>query len=317
MAATVTRAKTGSSSKPAKKATASRPGDLGPQLQIRYWKVMKPQRVYALVVTVPARGKKGGEAEEEPARGGLVVVRPVIPGAQVVPAEQRYEVAPGNQITFQVTPLARGRLPRARLEVFAPGQPPEIIPLPMKAKTHRLALVLLFLAWAIPTFLVSWLMGGLRPLGQEELAPPEEFDKLESALKDEKSSDAVSPRAIRQYNKLAVVFATPMKEYLPAIPLVNQPVKFLQGEGGGKGDSKDFTIADRGGDYLARAYVWLQVVRGKYPWVPNTIGAAFVFLAFVAWMWNDPRRKRVRHAVDLDLKPSREPQTEAAMLEPL
>src|SRR5262245_22941227 len=111
---------------------------------------MKPQRVYPLVVSLPE--KLNGDVE----RGGIVVMRPIIPGAQVVPAEQRFAAEPGNQITFQVTPLARGKLSRARLEVFAPGQPPETIPLPMKAKTHRLALILLLLAWLIPTLLISW-----------------------------------------------------------------------------------------------------------------------------------------------------------------
>src|SRR5207253_10883922 len=123
-------------------------------------------------------GKKG--RDEEAARGQVVVVRPVIAGAQVTPAEQRFEVAPGNQITFHVTPLGRGRLPRARLEVFAPGQAPESIPLTMKVKTQRLAILLLLLAWLIPIMMNKLTKGDWKPaFGKQDpvvIADPLEND---------------------------------------------------------------------------------------------------------------------------------------------
>src|SRR2546421_107070 len=142
MAATATSRARAPSSKtaPSRKGARRDPDEaVGPKLQVRYFKRMKPHRVYSLVVEVP-KSKRRDEDEKE--RGSVVVVRPIIAGAQVQPAEQRFEAAPGNQIIFYVTPLARGRLPRARLEVFAPNQPPEVIGLKMKAKTQRLALLL-------------------------------------------------------------------------------------------------------------------------------------------------------------------------------
>src|SRR5712692_8180564 len=75
-------------------------------LKVRYYYRMKPQRVYPLSVEVP----RGSDGRPLPAGSGeAVVVRPVIPGAVVVPAEQRLDVArPGSQVTFSVTPLAKG-----------------------------------------------------------------------------------------------------------------------------------------------------------------------------------------------------------------
>src|SRR5438132_1486162 len=119
----------------------------GKPLQIRYYALMKPQRVYALVVEVPRSRDEGNGAS-------VVVVRPVIAGALVVPPEQRLDTsAAGNQVTFHVTPLARGRLPNARVEVHVPGQPPQDVFLPMKAKTQRLAWLLLVLALGL-----TWLI---------------------------------------------------------------------------------------------------------------------------------------------------------------
>src|SRR5260370_7151799 len=91
-----------------------------------------PQRVYALVVEVP-------RSRDEADGGSVVVVRPVIAGALVVPPEQRLDTsAAGNQVTFHVTPLARGRLPNAPVEVQAAGQPPQHDFIPTKPKTHHL-----------------------------------------------------------------------------------------------------------------------------------------------------------------------------------
>src|SRR5206468_8734537 len=115
---------------PRKEAAAPKKG--GKPLQLRYHTVMKPERVYELTVEVPKSGK--------PAEAAVVVLRPVVPGAQVVPAEQRLDPSePGNRAVFHVTPLARGRLPKARVEVYAPGQPPQSVVLPMRAATQRLS----------------------------------------------------------------------------------------------------------------------------------------------------------------------------------
>src|SRR5262249_44034071 len=109
-----TAGKTRSAPAPRQQNSPPAGGKRGKRLQVRHYAVLKRRRVYPLVVEVP-RGDEGGEG------GRVVVVRPVVPGALVVPAEQRLDVGtPGNQVTFDVTALARGRLPRAHVEVFAP-----------------------------------------------------------------------------------------------------------------------------------------------------------------------------------------------------
>src|SRR5262249_2550719 len=123
------RANPGGKGSPAARRAPARSEPTGPKLLIRYYKRMKPARADPLTVTGPAPGKRAEDAGF--GKGPVVVVRPVIAGAQVTPTEQRLEINPGNQISFIVTPLARGKLPRARLEVFAPGQAPEAIPTPM------------------------------------------------------------------------------------------------------------------------------------------------------------------------------------------
>jgi hypothetical protein len=117
-------------------------------LRVRYYDRMKVQRVYPLTVEVTAGSNRPG--------AGLaldpVVVRPIIPGAQVVPAEQRLDVSrPGEQAAFHVTPLARGRYPNPRVEILQHGRPVQAIPLRVKGVTQRLTWVLLAL-----TVLATW-----------------------------------------------------------------------------------------------------------------------------------------------------------------
>jgi hypothetical protein len=114
-------------------------------LRVRYYYRMKPQRVYPLVVEVP-RGSPAPGPVLEP-----VVVRPVIPGAHVAPAEQPLDVhRPGEQVTFYVTPLARGRLPAPRVEVLQHGRPAGEVSLRMKGVTQRATWFLLLLTLVVP-----------------------------------------------------------------------------------------------------------------------------------------------------------------------
>jgi len=278
MAASAAKAKTTSkSTTPAKKSSSSSSADQGaPRLEVRYHKTMKPNRVHALVVGVPKVKKKKGEEAES--GGMMVVVRPVIPGALVTPAEQRLELAPGNQAIFHVTALAKGRLPRAHLDVFAPGQAPEVVPLPMKAKTLRLAWALLFLAIAVPMFLVAFTKGSLRPGGTD-------------------------------YSNQAD-FVEPMTKGLPPIPVFNRPAEFMP-EGWQK-----WTLADTLGQGLFLGYDGLKKGINEYPWIPNTVGVGFLVLAFLAWAFNKPRRKTLRKMLRLKAAPNGGDR-EAATLEPI
>jgi hypothetical protein len=274
MAATATRGKTSGNTKQsaASKRSSTSRREEGPMLHIRYPKRMKPGRVYGLTVSMPSN-KKRRRDEEDAERGALVVVRPVIAGALVTPAEQRFEAAPGNQITFHVTPLARGKLPRARLEVYAPGQPPETIPLGMKAKTQRLALFLLILAWLVPTCMIQLTKGDWKP----------------------------GARGLHGH------FAEPMKRDLPPVPVFNEPVSWV-------GDEK-FTVADTTADFLSMGWNELDTAMDKWRWLPNAVGAGFIFLAFVAFVFNKPARKTIKRPIDL---PADTPESrEAAELQPI
>src|SRR5262249_9035769 len=116
-------------------AVAPRPGTHRTNLTVRFYSRMRRQVVYPLVVEGP-RASRGQPAL--PPAGELVTVRPQVPGAVVVPAEQKLDVSvPGRQAVFQVTPLATGRLVGARVEVTVPGtRPAQEIPLRMKSVTQ-------------------------------------------------------------------------------------------------------------------------------------------------------------------------------------
>jgi hypothetical protein len=131
---------------PAKEGKGPRKPELA--LQVRYRRTMRPNRTYPLTVDVP-RSK-----DKEERLAPLIVVRAVVPGALVSPAEQRMDLAKkGERIIFFVTPLSRGHLPRARLEVFAPGQPVQELRLTMGATTQCKTWILLLLTFLIPFLL--------------------------------------------------------------------------------------------------------------------------------------------------------------------
>jgi hypothetical protein len=144
---------------------------------VRYFGRMRIQRVYPLAVEMAqADGRKEGEAGSLP-----TVLRPIIPGALVVPAEEQMDAsAQGNRVVFHVTPLARRRLTDARIEVRQTGRPVQEIALDMRVTSQRLAWLLLALAVLIPWGLIQIARAPLsgdvydllpaRP--KQEVAPP-------------------------------------------------------------------------------------------------------------------------------------------------
>ncbi|HXG10665.1 MAG TPA: hypothetical protein VNK04_12985 [Gemmataceae bacterium] len=159
---------------------ASAAGQLERQFKVRYYCCMKPQRVYPLTVEVQA-GRSGPSAGPSTP----ILVRPVIPGALVTPAEQRLDATqPGARATFQITPLARRRLPEARVEVLQHGQVADRIGLRMKSVTQFRTWVLAALTLLVPWFLLMittdryWkLRGSLPHLPPEVVADPGEVLK--------------------------------------------------------------------------------------------------------------------------------------------
>src|SRR4051794_20293229 len=113
-----------------------------PHIQFRHYRRMRPNRVYPFVVSWRESGRGTGP----------VVVRLVMAGAQVVPAEHTLDPAhPGDQVTFHVTPPARGQLRGERLEVVQDGRKVQELRLPCKVTTQRLTWFFLFL-----TLVVAW-----------------------------------------------------------------------------------------------------------------------------------------------------------------
>src|SRR5262245_12404571 len=105
------------------------------QLSIRYYRRMRLQCIHRLVVEGPRDG--AGHA-------GVLSVRPLIPGAAVMPAEQELDASrPGARAEFAVTPLARGGLRGAHVEVRSHGRLAQTIPLGIRATSQRLTWVLL------------------------------------------------------------------------------------------------------------------------------------------------------------------------------
>jgi hypothetical protein len=145
---------------------------------VRYHCRMRLQRVFPLIVEV-----KRGDRQPESGAGSLpAIVRPVIPGALVVPAEEKIDASvPGSQVVFHVTPLARRRLPEARVEVHQKHRQVQPIPLNIKVTTQRLACLLLALAVLVPWGLSELARHPLQgdvydfpspAVGKEQRAPP-------------------------------------------------------------------------------------------------------------------------------------------------
>jgi hypothetical protein len=126
-----------------------------PQVQVRYYRRMRPNKVYPFTVSW-----------RESARGaGPVTVRLVLAGAQVVPAEQTLDPAnPDDRVTFYVTPLAKGWLRGERLELLQNGRKVQEIRLPCKVTTQRATWLFLLL-----TIFVGW---WVVPLIVEEIREP-------------------------------------------------------------------------------------------------------------------------------------------------
>ncbi len=132
------------------KPAAPRQGPPQAALRVRYYRRMRPQRVYPLVVDVVSTG---GPAV--PLGAQAMTIRPAIPGALVVPAEHRAEaLRAGERFTFFVTPLARGRLPEPRVELLQPGRPAQPIPMRMRSVSQRLTWILLALTILVPAGII-------------------------------------------------------------------------------------------------------------------------------------------------------------------
>jgi hypothetical protein len=128
-------------------------GDTGRQQPlVRFYRRMRRERVYPLTVSF-----HGGAARRGDSGAKALTVRPLIPGAHVVPAETGLDpMGPSPQATFYVTPHAKGRLRDARVQFYQHGNLVQEIGLPMESVTRRRTWIWAILAVVLPLCLLYW-----------------------------------------------------------------------------------------------------------------------------------------------------------------
>jgi hypothetical protein len=120
-----------------------------PALVVRYYRRMKPRKVYPVEVRWGSTPRPIGTVKQ-------VTVRLLAAGAQVVPKEQILDASrPELGATFFVTPLADGWLRAQRLEVVLNDKKVQELPLATKVVRRRWALFFLILAFALPWLLTQ------------------------------------------------------------------------------------------------------------------------------------------------------------------
>lgn len=151
-----------------------------PSLSVRYWKRMRINKVYPVVVSWRGAGRDG-EVE-----GGPVTVRLLMAGAQVVPAEHTMDPRePRNTATFYVTPLAHGGLRGEKIEVLQQGRKIQEIRLPSKTTSQSSTLVWLFLAIFFPWLIWHYFM--FSPIGYEPYRTPTDLSIIEVKVSEKKT----------------------------------------------------------------------------------------------------------------------------------
>jgi hypothetical protein len=257
----------------------------------RYYQRMKRQRVYPLVV---CWGKRNSASDRPGAALPELVVRPIVPGSLVVPAELPLESAPDATATFQVTPLALGRLRSAHVEVLHQGHIVSTLRLKMIVVRQLISWVLLALAVFVPLLLI-FTTGHHKLTGEMKRRPATENEKAAFQVRQGPAPGAknASPKAKVKVKDKAVKPAeddTPMlmtheydpspgevlqdrlTEAVPAIPGITNNIIWGLGEG--------------------YQFVCDQV-KDK-PQLPLYIGAGFLVMAFFSWLLHLSARRWVR-----------------------
>jgi hypothetical protein len=122
-----------------------------PALVVRYYRRMKPRKVYPVEVRWGSTPRPIGTVKQ-------VTVRLLAAGAQVVPNEQVLDASrPELGATFFVTPLADGWLRAQRLEIITQGKKVQELPLATKVVRRCWAWFFLIMAFVLP-----WLLSHVR-----------------------------------------------------------------------------------------------------------------------------------------------------------
>jgi hypothetical protein len=124
-----------------------------PRLLVRYSARMKLRRLYPL--SVGWKPVKGAAVDALSPGSVALVVRPIIPGALVVPAEQTIDpTRPEHPAMFSVTLLGRGRMRGASVEVLQKGRKVQELPLHLKTGGSFLLRALVVLTLVVPLLLL-------------------------------------------------------------------------------------------------------------------------------------------------------------------
>jgi hypothetical protein len=242
-------------------------GPVLPPLAVRYYRKMRSQHVYSVVVSWTS------SRASPPAPGvAAVTVRLLGGGAQIVPSEQVMDPAkPEKTATFYMTPLAIGRLRGVRVEVLYGGRKVQEIPLACKTVQQRTALVLLLLSLIVPWLLLHFFKYNA-PVHHEKRALGGAFVELKT---NQTPGEVVEMRLNENLPEaLDVVknYASPLEELGKAIP--SYVGKFY--------------------DLIYNAQVYQKIPLPLYSFL------GLLFLSLCSFLLNQERRKRrVGKAVEL------------------
>jgi hypothetical protein len=259
---------------------------------------MKRQRIYPIVV----RWGKTRPGHTAGAAGNTsLVLRPVIPGAQVVPAELSMESSqPTGVATFYVTPAALGRLSKAHLEVLKDGRKVERIGLGMIVIRQLVAWVLLALAILVPTLLILTTRDNKLAATEPKVrkATEEEKERAKSRAAplpgakgqpigarlgqkddDPKEGDPGDANnnevmTIKYYPKPGEILEDRLNHYLPPIVL---------GEG-----QHAFGLTEHVVWGLSKGYQFTCDTMDELPQIPLYIAGGLLVLALLSWFLHTP-----------------------------
>src|SRR5262249_34169018 len=134
---------------PVARVETARPRSFRHRLTVRFYTTMKPHRIFPLSVQVAP-----GESPGSRTGGGGGTIPAVIADALVAPPTQIFDFSkPDAPAVFAVTPVAKGRLKGARVEIQQ-GKSIQPIQLRMRTRTQRLTRILALLTVLLPCLIV-------------------------------------------------------------------------------------------------------------------------------------------------------------------
>jgi protein tyrosine phosphatase (PTP) superfamily phosphohydrolase (DUF442 family) len=160
------------------------------QARVRFYRRMRVQRVYRVTVEIKPADSKAASGS---AYADVIIARPVIPGAVVQPIEQEIGAkASNNKISFSVTPLAKGRLKDARVQLLYKGRLLDEIKTSMRGTSQRKTWVLFFCTLVSLAFFLN-LLPSLPNLSEFRV-----YGAIRDRLPD---YDSYLPEGVRDYLK--------------------------------------------------------------------------------------------------------------------